>query len=185
MRIQLKYILLLIPALWLEGCSVGYYWQAMTGHMDLMRQRRPVPEVVSDPGTPDATRQQLQRAQNILDFAHTELLLPDNGSYSLYADTGREFVVWNVFATDEFSLEPRTWCFPVAGCVSYRGYFSPDAARKFAGKLDADELDTFVGGVAAYSTLGRFRDPLLNNMMRLPEHRPRPRFLRSAARQNR
>jgi len=171
MRTPLKYIFLLLLVLPLGGCALGYYWQAMTGHMDLMRQRRPVPEVVSDPDTTETVRSQLERAQAILEFAHAELLLPDNGSYAVYADTGREYVVWNVFATDEFSLEPRTWCFPVAGCVSYRGYFSADSAKKFAAKLDADGLDTFVGGVAAYSTLGRFRDPLLNNMMTLSEYR--------------
>lgn len=171
MRIDSKYFLLLLAVVQLSGCSLGYYWQAMSGHLELMRQRRPVVEVIADSATPESVRAQLQRAQRVLDFAHTDLLLPSNGSYETYADTGRDFVVWNVFAADEFSVTPRTWCFPVAGCVSYRGYFSVDAAERFAAQLSGKGLDTYLGGVAAYSTLGRFRDPLLNNMMALPDYR--------------
>lgn len=147
------------------GCGIGYYWQATTGHLKLMRQRRPVPEVVADPDTAPEVRSALERATEAVDFAHTSLMLPDNGSYRSYADTGRPYVVWNVFAAPEFSLEPRTWCFPVAGCVSYRGYFDATTARKFAERLAEQGDDVFVGGVAAYSTLGRFADPLLNTMM--------------------
>lgn len=149
----------------LAGCGTGYYWQASMGHLELMRQRRPVVEVVSDPATPESVRAKLNVATAALDFAHTTLGLPDNGSYTSYADTGRASVVWNVVAAPEFSLQPRTWCFPVAGCVSYRGYFDATRAQEFADGLAADGDDIFVGGVAAYSTLGRFEDPLLNTMI--------------------
>jgi predicted aminopeptidase len=104
--------------------------------------------------------------QEARQFAVDELLLPENDSYRSYADLERDFVVWNVFAAPEFSLEPKQWCYPVAGCVAYRGYFSEDKANKKAGKLKKNGLDVFVGGVAAYSTLGRFDDPILNTMMR-------------------
>jgi predicted aminopeptidase len=171
MRIVCKFMLLIVLGLPLAGCSPAYYWQAMSGHLELMRQRRPVAEVIADASTPADLRRQLQRTTAVLEFAHRELLLPDNGSYATYADTGRDFVVWNVFAAGEFSLIPETWCFPVAGCVSYRGYFSAEAAQRFAARLRERGLDTFVGGVAAYSTLGRFRDPLLNNMMGMAENR--------------
>jgi predicted aminopeptidase len=99
------------------------------------------------------------------DFAVQRLDLPDNGSYRSYADLGRDFVVWNVFAAPEFSVEPKRWCFPVAGCVAYRGYFAREAAEAEAARLAADGYDTHVAGVAAYSTLGRFEDPVLNTML--------------------
>ena len=149
----------------LGGCGTGYYWQASMGHLELMRQRRPIAEVMSDPTTPQPVRDKLDVATAALEFAHDTLGLPDNGSYTAYADTGRSYVVWNVVAAPEFALQPRTWCFPVAGCVSYRGYFDATRAQAFADALAADTDDIFVGGVAAYSTLGRFEDPLLNTMM--------------------
>jgi predicted aminopeptidase len=97
------------------------------------------------------------------------MMLPDNGSYRSFYDTGRPFVIWNVFAAPEFSLAPRTWCYPVAGCIAYRGYFSEKRARRYAARLEQRGSDVFVGGVRAYSTLGRFRDPLLNTMVPLTE----------------
>lgn len=147
------------------GCGIGYYWQATAGHLKIMRERRPVAEVVADSTIDGEVRAKLEISGEIVDFAHQALLLPDNGSYRSYADIGRQYVVWNVFAAPEFSLEPRSWCFPVAGCVSYRGYFDPLEAGDFADGLSDQGDDVFVGGVTAYSTLGRFDDPLLNTMM--------------------
>lgn len=148
-----------------SGCGVGYYWQAATGHMALMRRSEPVADVVADPQTPDALRRRLINGTEALAFAHEALALPDNGSYERYADLGRRYAVWNVVAAPALSLEPRTWCFPVAGCVSYRGYFHRRDALAFAERLQASGNDVFVGGVPAYSTLGRFADPLLNTML--------------------
>ncbi len=149
----------------LSGCSLPYYWQAAAGHMEVMRLRRPLAEVIADPATAAPTRRQLVLASEARDFAHARLGLPDNGSYRAYAALDRPYVVWNVFAAPELSLEPRQWCFPVAGCVPYRGYFSASRAREFAASLDRKGDDVFVGGVAAYSTLGRFDDPLLDTML--------------------
>jgi predicted aminopeptidase len=162
--------LVLLISTQLVACGFGYYWQATSGHLSIMQKRQPVEDIVADPGTPDAVRSKLQTASAAVEFAHRELLLPDNGSYQLYTDTGRRYVVWNVVATPEFSLQPRTWCFPVAGCVSYRGYFSEEHAIDFATGLAGGGDDTFVGGVAAYSTLGRFADPLLNTMMEFSDY---------------
>jgi predicted aminopeptidase len=104
--------------------------------------------------------------QQARQFAIDELLLPDNDSYRSYADLERDYVVWNVFAAPEFSLEPVTWCFPVAGCVAYRGYFDEEDARAKAEQMREDGFDVATGGIPAYSTLGRFDDPVLNTMMR-------------------
>lgn len=117
------------------------------------------------PSTPAILRRQLREITLIRDFAIRELHLPDNGSYRSYADVQRPYVVWNVVAAPEFSLEPKSWCFPVVGCVEYRGYFVEAKARKFAAKLHTRGFDVSVGGVAAYSTLGHFDDPILNTMM--------------------
>jgi len=155
--------LLAVVFLLLEGC---YYMQAIRGHTDLMGRRRPVSEVIEDDASPQELKARLALVNAARDFAVTDLLLPDNDSYRSYADLERDYVVWNVFAAPEFSLQPKTWCYPVAGCVAYRGYFNEDSARKLESKLTDDGFDVAVGGVSAYSTLGRFADPVLNTMMR-------------------
>jgi predicted aminopeptidase len=147
----------------MEGC---YYVQAVRGHMDVMKRSRSVTEVLSDPDAPQILKDRLELVQEARSFSVEELELPDNKSYRSYADLEREFVVWNVLAAPEFSLEAKQWCFPVAGCVAYRGYFAEQAAQREAGKLSERGYDVAVGGVSAYSTLGRFSDPLLNTMMR-------------------
>lgn len=147
----------------MEGC---YYMQAVRGHIDVMQRRRSVAEVLDDPASPSELKEKLALVQEARRFSVRELGLPDNDSYRSYADLEREFVVWNVFAAPEFSLQGRQWCFPVAGCVAYRGYFSQEAALNEARKLAEDGYDVAVGGVSAYSTLGRFADPVLNTMLR-------------------
>ena len=156
-------VVLLLATLQIEGC---YYMQAVRGQLHVMNSRQPIPEVLADETSPEVLKKRLTIVQEARNFAVSELLLPDNKSYRSYADLGRDYVVWNVFAAPEFSLEPKTWCFPVAGCVAYRGYFAEDAARKKAANLSDDGFDVVVGGVSAYSTLGRFSDPVLNTMMR-------------------
>jgi predicted aminopeptidase len=121
--------------------------------------------VIAKPATGETLKAQLIRARRIRDFASQELQLPDNAAYRSYADIGRRYVVWNVVATPEFSVEPRQWCFPIAGCVAYRGYFSEAAANRFAAKLKEQGDDVIVGGVTAYSTLGHIADPLLNTVI--------------------
>ncbi len=164
-----RHILSLLLAT-LAGCaSPGYYLHAISGQVELLNKRRPMEEVLNDPATTPQTRQQLQLVRRLRDFASHELGLPDNRSYRTYADLERPFVVWNVFATPELSLEPKQWCFVFAGCVSYRGYFARDKAEKFAAVLKQDGHDIYVGGVPAYSTLGWFNDPLLNTFIHRTE----------------
>lgn len=157
------FLIVLIAALMLQGC---YYTQAARGHMQLMRDRVPVEDVLAAADTPLELKKRLLLLQEAREFAVDELLLPDNDSYRSYADLEREYVVWNVFAAPEFSLQPKTWCYPVAGCVSYRGYFRQEDASRQASKLASKGFDVAIGGVAAYSTLGRFDDPLISTMMR-------------------
>jgi predicted aminopeptidase len=146
----------------LEGC---YYVQAARGQLDMMSKKRPLDEVISDQESAPELKSRLAMVQDARRFSVDELLLPDNDSYQSYADLGRDYVVWNIFAAPEFSLQPKQWCYPIAGCVAYRGYFSEDSARKKAQKLAQQGFDTSVSGIAAYSTLGRFSDPVLNTMM--------------------
>ena len=164
----------LLAAVALGGCASladgpGYYWQSVVGHLDVVRRARPIEALIADPSTEPALRARLERAREIRAFASRELGLPANGSYTAYADVGRPFVLWNVFATPELSLRLERWCFPVAGCVSYRGYYDRDAAERFADGLRARGLEAHVGGVPAYSTLGWFDDPLLSTFIRYAE----------------
>ncbi len=150
----------------LSGCtSVGYYGQLMQGQWQLLQAREPVTRIIADPSRDLRLREQLQRAQAARDFASEHLHLPDNRSYRLYADIGRPLVVWNVFATPQFSLAPLTHCFPIAGCVAYRGYYSQSGARGEAALQKLAGRDVYIGGVEAYSTLGWFDDPILNTML--------------------
>lgn len=151
---------MLVPAL--AGC---YGLQAAAGEARLLWKRRPIAAIVADPATPAPLRARLIAVAGMRRFAVRELGLPDNGSYRSYADVGGEAVVWNVFATPEFSVEPLRWCFPVVGCVAYRGYFSRQAAESFAAGLRRRGRDAAVRGAAAYSTLGYFDDPVLSTML--------------------
>ena len=154
-------------AFFLCGCeTLSYYGQAIGGHLDIIAAARPVNAWLADPGTPAELRARLQLAERIRDFASRSLGLPDNKSYRSYAELARPYVVWNVFAAPEFSVEPRKECFPLAGCVGYRGFFSESEARHTADKLRAAGNDVYVGGVPAYSTLGWFNDPLLSTFIR-------------------
>jgi predicted aminopeptidase len=157
-----------------SGCStVGYYAQAAGGHLDLLQRARPVAEAVADPATSPALKDRLQLSQRLRDFAVSELHLPDNNSYRRYADLQREAVVWNVVAAPALSLTLKTWCFPVMGCVGYRGYFQRAEADALAAQLQAEGYEVSVYGVPAYSTLGWSNaaggDPLLNTFIRWPE----------------
>ncbi len=154
----------------LQGCaSVSYLAQSVGGHLEIISALQPVKKLAADPSRSPAFREQMQRAVEIRQFATEKLALPDNGSYLSYVDTRRDYVTWAVFATPEFGLEPLIWCFPVFGCVPYRGYFSRAAAQDFAAGLRDRGMDVHVGGVTAYSTLGWFRDPLVNTMLRYGE----------------
>jgi len=158
-------VAVLVLAAAVTSCSAGYYLQAVAGQAALLRTREPLEQVLADPATPESVRRKLLVVDNALLFGRLELGLRSTKSYRHYADIERTSVVWNVFAAPEFSLEPRAWCYPIAGCATYRGWFSEEKARKFAAGLAARGDDVFVGGVAAYSTLGWFADPVLNTML--------------------
>jgi predicted aminopeptidase len=149
-------------ALLLPGC---YVLQAAHGEAQVLEKRRPIAKVIADPKTPPRLRATLVEVRAARDFASRVLHLPDNKSYRTYANVGRPYVVWNVVAAPEFSVVPMHWCFPIVGCVAYRGYFSERKARAFATQLRSRGLDVTLGGVPAYSTLGRFADPVLNTML--------------------
>jgi predicted aminopeptidase len=165
-----RLVILAAAALLIVGCqSLSYYTQAIGGHLQVMANARPVDDWLADPGTDPALRQRLETARRIRAFASNQLGLPDNASYLSYADLDRPAVVWNVFAAAELSVEPKAECFPFAGCVSYRGFYSEAEAKRHADKLRAEGYDVHMGGVPAYSTLGWFDDPLLSTFIRYPD----------------
>jgi predicted aminopeptidase len=152
------------------GCSqLSYYVQAAHGQFSLLSEARPIDDWLSDPGVGDKLKHKLAMVKEIRQFAARELALPDNDSYKNYADLKRPYVLWNVVAAPELSLEPMQWCFPVAGCVNYRGYYSKEEAQAYADELRGEHLDVQVGGVPAYSTLGFFKDPVLSTFIQYPE----------------
>ncbi len=176
MKWYVRRIALVAALLFVAGCSsttgVGYYWQSVSGHVKLMQAARPVDDWLADANTPQRLKERLALAQRIRAYAATELSLPDNASYHRYADLQRRAAVYNVVAAPALSLTLQTWCFPVAGCVGYRGYFDEGDARAFASSLPSG-LEVSVYPVPAYSTLGWMNwaggDPLLNTFIAYPE----------------
>ena len=152
------------------GCSaVPYYSQAISGEISLLAAARPIADWLDDPTTTPELRERLQLAEHIRTFASQELALPQNRSYTRYADLHRSSAVWNVFATPALSLTLKTWCYPVFGCASYRGYFTLADAQRLSDELTQQGLDATVAPVPAFSTLGWFADPLLSTFVRWPE----------------
>jgi predicted aminopeptidase len=167
---QVKKSLLLIGfyglTVLLGGCeSMHYYSQAIQGQYRILEDRQPISEILSDPASPEFLRQRLAYVLTVRQFAEDELELPVNKHYQSYVDLRRPFVVWNVFAAPEFSLAPKTWCYPIVGCAAYRGYFSEENAREYAAGLSHQGYDVYVAGVTAYSTLGWFDDPVLSTFL--------------------
>lgn len=167
----------MVAPLWLvSGCAqvgsqVGYYLQSVRGQLDIWSREKPIEQVIGEEASPPTLRDKLALALKAREFASSELGLPQNQSYRRYADLGRPYVVWNVFAAPEFSTQPAQWCFVMAGCVNYRGYFSKADADAFAAQAAVNgghRHDVHVGGVPAYSTLGWFSDPILNTFVNYP-----------------
>ncbi|RPI44289.1 MAG: aminopeptidase [Betaproteobacteria bacterium] len=162
-------LLLGASAAFMSGCeTAAYYAQALRGQAEMWQATRPIGVVMADPAAPQALKGRLERAIRIREFASSELGLPDNSTYRGYADLKRPYVVWNVFAADPLSIKPRQWCFPIAGCVVYKGFFSRDEAEDYAAELRRAGDDVFVSGVPAYSTLGYLDDPVLNTFIHYP-----------------
>lgn len=170
LRLPPKLVCLLAASLLLAGCeTLTYYLQAAGGQLALLSRSRPIEDLLVDPATPPPLREKLRLALSIRNFAVTELKLPDNGSYRSYAGLDRPYAVWNVVSAPEFSLKALKSCFPIVGCVSYRGFFAQEDAEVHAATLRATGSDIYVYGVPAYSTLGRFDDPLLSTFIRYPD----------------
>ena len=161
--------LMLVAVTLLTGCqSAGYYSQAVRGHLQIVHRQQPIAELLQQP-TSESLKAKLRLVLAMREFAAQELRLPVNGHYLRYADLGRSNVVWNVTATPEFSMTAKDWWYPVVGRLAYRGYFVEREARQQAAELAAQGFDVDVGGVQAYSTLGWFRDPVLNTFIHEPE----------------
>lgn len=161
------FLTFLIAPLLLTACeNNAYYAQAISGHLALLDAKRPIEKLITDPSYPEKLKKRLRFVMSVRKFAADELHLPIDGSYESFVNLDRPFVLWNIFATPEFSLKPKRWCYPVVGCMSYRGYFAKEEAQELAKKLRGENLDVFVGGVSAYSTLGWFDDPLTSAMLR-------------------
>lgn len=168
---SIKMLLLLLISVALISCeTVGYYSQAVRGQLAIVTGREDIQRLLNEDELPADLREKFSLVLEIREFAATELGLPVADNYLTYVDVEREHAVWNVFAAPEFSTDPLNWCYPIAGCVSYRGYFDESAAINYAEKLEADGFDVYTGGVDAYSTLGWFDDSLLSTVLSRPNY---------------
>jgi predicted aminopeptidase len=154
-----------VASVTLASCALPFYWQAIGGQLELLRKRTPIEALLADPALDPSLKSALGAVAEIRTFAVAELDLPDNDSYTTYVDLERPYVVWNVVAAEEFSVDPKRWCFPFAGCVAYRGFFDRADAEQFQQELVREGYDTYSGGSSAYSTLGYFADPVLSTMI--------------------
>jgi len=162
-----RLIAIAVMSFWLSACgSVRYYAQAVHGQGELIAHRRSIDKLLHDPRTDPELAARLRLALQARAFASQQLGLPDNRSYTGYVALDRPYVVWNVFAAPRYSVQAIPQCFPIAGCVAYRGWFSEADARADAARLRAQGDDVWIGGVPAYSTLGWFSDPILSSMLR-------------------
>jgi predicted aminopeptidase len=162
-----RHATILIALFFLSGCaSINYYSQSIQGQFEVLQKRQSIDDILKEKNISDSLRNKLNTVLSIRDFSIQHLGLPNNNSYLSYADLERDHVIWNIFATEEFSLEPITWCYLVVGCLNYRGYFSQAEAQQHAIELEKQGYDIYLGGVSAYSTLGWFDDPVLNTMIR-------------------
>jgi predicted aminopeptidase len=171
MIVQIRYYfrptLILLIVFLLPGCaSINYYSQSIQGQYEVLHKRKAINDILKENNLSDSLRNKLETVLALRKFSVEQLRLPKNDSYLSYTDLGRDYVIWNIFANEEFSLEPLSWCYLIIGCLSYRGYFSKAKAQAHATKLKNQGFDIYLGGVSAYSTLGWFDDPVLNTMLR-------------------
>ena len=163
-NVRVILIILSVPAL--TGCeSIRYYNHLISGQIKIINKNKPIHQLLDEPHVSEKLKAQLKLVLDIREFAKNELYLPVKNQYLSFVDLERPFAVWNVYATPEFSFTPKTWCYPVVGCTAYRGYFSKQDARDYTDKLKNQGYDVFMGGVAAYSTLGWFDDPVLSTFV--------------------
>ena len=159
-------LLLLSVVAVLSGChTVSFYSQAVKGQYQLITTRESIKKLLADSSIQPRLRERLELVQNLRRFAENQLKLPVDGHYQDYVDLRRDYVVWNVEATPEFSMESRTWWYPIVGRLDYRGYFSEKVARKYGEWLRGQGYEVYYGGATAYSTLGWFRDPVLSTFL--------------------
>ncbi len=164
-RLFLLSIIALLPA-----CSqLSYYAQAAKGQWEIVSKRQDIQHLLSDSTLGPELKTKLELVEKIRDFAVSELGLPDNKTFRSFTDLERQYVVWNVIATPTYDITPKTWCFPVAGCVAYKGFFSETSATELNDTLISQGYDTYTYGVSAYSTLGWFSDPVLNTFINYNE----------------
>jgi len=156
----------------LNACSdFGYYWHTSTGHIALMNQRVYIDNILEDPDLDPKFRERLLLVKAIRVFSVETLALPESGSYNNYVQLDRAYALQNLFAAAEFSTDLYLWCYPIVGCAGYRGYYDAEMLASYVEQLKAQNFDTYVGNVPAYSTLGWFDDPVLSSFIYWPDYR--------------
>ncbi|MEX2962428.1 aminopeptidase [Microbulbifer sp. TYP-18] len=167
-----RLVVIALVSILTQGCeTAGYYSQAVAGQLRILAAREPIDRVLAAPDTDEQLERQLRLVKSIRTYARDQLHLPVGRAYATYVQLDRAYPIWNVLAAPEFSLKARQWCYPIAGCASYRGYFHRDDALKKARQLTEEDYDVYLGPVPAYSTLGWFNDPVLSSFITWPADR--------------
>ena len=170
MKFNSKFLTLSLLLTFFSGCeSWKFYSQASLGQIDILSRSEDITRLLAGQQTPKLIRLKLEKILEIRAFASEKLNLPVGDNFSEYVSIDGRHVLWNVYASPRYSLSPLSWCFPFAGCVTYRGYFDEIDARQYARGLEEKGFDTYVGGVRAYSTLGWFDDVVLSTVLQQSE----------------
>ncbi|MGK0399161.1 MAG: putative aminopeptidase, partial [Gammaproteobacteria bacterium] len=138
-------LLIVMSVLLLSACSnMNYYWHSTKGHLSIMNKRVDISTLLKDPDLDNQLRSRLILVQEIRAFSITTLALPDNDSYTNYAQLNQPYVLKNLFAAPEFSTHLLSWCYPIAGCASYRGYYDEALLSDFVTTLEKDHSDIHI-----------------------------------------
>ena len=167
----MRFIFVILMLL-ISGCAdLGYYWHTAKGHMAIMDRRVAIDDLLDDPQTDAKLKERLKLVKEIRAFAFSQLALPESGSYTDYAQLDHPYALQNLFAAPEFSTKLLSWCYPIAGCTSYRGFYEQQRLDAFVANLKADNNEVHISRVPAYSTLGWFDDPVLSSFINWSDHR--------------
>ena len=154
----------------LTGCQLPYYLQSAGGQIAILNKRVPIKKALQNPELTETEKKKLLLAQDVQNFAAETLHLNAKKNYTTYVKLDRSAVSYVVSASAKWELKHHLWSFPFVGSVPYKGYFNEQDAKDEEADLKRQDLDTFMRGVSAYSTLGWFSDPLLSSMLVYPEH---------------
>lgn len=163
-------MIILLGLLAATGCQIGYLIRSSYDHLSMLSSRVPIAKALeSDKLTADQ-KKKIILSQEARQFAFDVLKLNHSENYTHFVQLDRNYITYAVLAAYKWKFEPYLWNFPFIGLAPYKGFYSEASAKKEADLMNADDFDTYIRGVSAYSTLGKLNDPLLSSMLRYKDH---------------